>query len=147
MDYDTPRRCLPHNLSYPNYIYSERNAPLALSHNTRENPRGYPIGGPVGGMHGRASIEEPMMETGQARRRIAVAVSQQVLRDQSAYFLPERKTQLPTSSSWKFCRFSVLTFINPLRSAQGAVRGRSDAAVILEMVLAVRTVDRLELFQ
>jgi hypothetical protein len=86
MDYDTPRRCLPHNLSYPNYIYSERNAPLALSHNTRENPRGYPIGGPVGGMHGRASIEEPMMETGQARRRIAVAVSQQVLRDQSAYF-------------------------------------------------------------
>jgi hypothetical protein len=79
MQYDNSRRCLPHTLSYPNYVYNERNAPLALSHNTRENSRGYPIGGPVGGMHSRASIEEPMMGSGPARRRIAVAVSQQML--------------------------------------------------------------------
>jgi hypothetical protein len=79
MEYDNPRRCLPHNLSYPNYIYNDRNAPLALAHNTRENPRGYPIGGPVGGMHSRASMEEQMMGSGPARRRIAIAVSKDVL--------------------------------------------------------------------
>jgi hypothetical protein len=80
MEYDTSRRCMPHNISYPNYIYNGRNVPMALSHNTRGNPRGYPVGpvgGPVGGMHNRANMgrEEPVMDTGSARRRIAVAVS------------------------------------------------------------------------
>jgi hypothetical protein len=76
MEYDNSRRCLPHNLSYQNY-YDERNVPMALAHNTRGNPRGYPAGGPGSGMHSRGNMgrEEPMMETGQARRRIAVAVS------------------------------------------------------------------------
>ncbi|KAF1831615.1 hypothetical protein BDW02DRAFT_44554 [Decorospora gaudefroyi] len=75
MEYDGSRRCLPHNLSYSNYIYNERNDPLALSQNTRDNPRGYPVGGPVGGVHSRANMgrEEPVMEPGPARRRIAVA--------------------------------------------------------------------------
>ncbi|KAF1939005.1 hypothetical protein EJ02DRAFT_505072 [Clathrospora elynae] len=75
MEYDSPRRCLPHALSYPNYYYSDRNAPLALSHTTtRGTPRDYPIGGPVGGMQNRPTgREEPGVKTGPARSRIAVA--------------------------------------------------------------------------
>ncbi|KNG46690.1 glycoside hydrolase family 10 [Stemphylium lycopersici] len=75
MEYEGPRRCLPHHLSYPNYIYDERNTPLSLAHNMRETPRNYPVGGPVGGMHTRANMgrEDPVMETGPPRRRIAVA--------------------------------------------------------------------------
>lgn len=76
MEYDIAHRFLPHSLSYAGY-YCERNAPLELSHTTRANPRGYPLGGPVVGMHSRANMgrEDGPMETGPARRRIAVAVS------------------------------------------------------------------------
>jgi len=79
MEYDGSRRCLPHNVSYPNYIYNERNNPLALAQNTRANPRGYPVGGPVGNLHSRAHVghEESVLDNGPARRRIAVAVSYQ----------------------------------------------------------------------
>ncbi|CAO2658011.1 Nn.00g072710.m01.CDS01 [Neocucurbitaria sp. VM-36] len=71
IEYNNTRRCLPQSLTFPNYYYNERNAPLELSHGTRTNPRGYPIGG----LYGRANMgrEEPPTETGPARRRIAVA--------------------------------------------------------------------------
>ncbi|PZD00770.1 hypothetical protein A1F95_02729 [Pyrenophora tritici-repentis] len=80
MEYDSSRRCLPHNVSYPSYIYNERNTPLALAHNTRENPRGYPVGGPVGNLHSRAHMghEESLLDNGPARRRIAIAVGSDV---------------------------------------------------------------------
>ncbi|RMZ67412.1 transcriptional regulatory [Pyrenophora seminiperda CCB06] len=75
MEYDSSSRCLPHNVSYPNYIYNERNAPLALAHDTRANPRCYPVGGPVGSLHSRAPMghEDSILDNGPARRRIAVA--------------------------------------------------------------------------
>ncbi|EOA91348.1 uncharacterized protein SETTUDRAFT_87121 [Exserohilum turcica Et28A] len=75
MEYENPRTCLSQNIPYPNCGYGERNAPLTLAHNTRENPRSYPVGGPVGGMHNRGMMarEDSVMETGPARRRIAVA--------------------------------------------------------------------------
>jgi hypothetical protein len=78
MEYDLARRYQPHNLSFPNYYsYNDRNAPLAISQHIRPDPRGYPIGGSVGSPRGRPGIgrEEPTIETGPARRRIAVAVS------------------------------------------------------------------------
>lgn len=78
MEYEGQRPCLSHNVSYQNYIYDNRHAPLTLGHNTRENPRSYPVGGPVGGMHTRAMLggEDHMVDSGPVRRRIAVAVSQ-----------------------------------------------------------------------
>ena len=60
----------PTNCFYP----SDRNAPLSISHAAaRPDPRGCPVGG-----RNRASMgrEEPGPESGQTRRRIAVAVSQ-----------------------------------------------------------------------
>jgi len=79
MDYDTARR-YPHNasLGFPHYYFSERNAPLAVSHVSRTDPRLCPVGGPVGGPRGRGGMgrDDGTMENGQSRRRIAVAVSQ-----------------------------------------------------------------------
>jgi hypothetical protein len=77
MDFEAARRYTSHSLSFPNYYYNDRNVPLALSHGTRADPRGYPIGGPVRGPQGRPGMgrDEPAVETGPARRRIAVAVS------------------------------------------------------------------------
>lgn len=141
MEYGSPRRCLPHNLSYPNYMYSDRNAPLSLAHNTRENPRGYPMGGPVGGMHNRASMEEPMMGNGPARRRIAVAVCQHVFQQFRNH---SQRTQFLAALLATFSINAVPTFTNIVSSARVAVRGRFDAAAILEMVLGASTVERLE---
>jgi hypothetical protein len=85
MEYDGARRCLPQHFAYPNYYYNNRNSAPTLAHATRENPRGYPMGGPVGGMHHRPNVgrEEPLMETGPARKRIPVAVSQGFLSNNS----------------------------------------------------------------
>jgi hypothetical protein len=65
---------------YPRHVDKERaaddrNIPVANSNGLRPNPRGYPIGGPVGGsrLRGSMSREEENMDSGQARRRIAVA--------------------------------------------------------------------------
>ncbi|XP_014558342.1 hypothetical protein COCVIDRAFT_94754 [Bipolaris victoriae FI3] len=81
MEYEGQRPCLSHNVSYQNYIYDNRHAPLTLGHNTRENPRSYPVGGPVGGMHTRAMLggEDHMVDSGPVRRRIAVAVGSDVV--------------------------------------------------------------------
>ncbi|USP79193.1 hypothetical protein yc1106_06467 [Curvularia clavata] len=75
MEYESPRSCLSHNISYPNYLYDERHAQSTLDHTRRENPRSYPIGGPVGGLHARTVVGrgDPVIETGPARRRISVA--------------------------------------------------------------------------
>jgi len=78
MNYDITRR-YPHNLSFPNYYnhYNDRDVPLTLSQHSRPDPRGYPIGGPVGSPRGRPGVgrDEPTIESGPSRRRIAVAVS------------------------------------------------------------------------
>ena len=78
MDYDTTRRS-PHNasLGFPHYYFTERNIPLAMSHVSRTDPRNCPVGGPAGGPRGRGIMgrEDGAMESGQSRRRIAVAVS------------------------------------------------------------------------
>jgi hypothetical protein len=78
MDYDTTRR-YSHNapLGFPHYYFTERNMPLAISHVSRTDPRNCPVGGPAGGSRGRGNLgrEDGAMETGQSRRRIAVAVS------------------------------------------------------------------------
>jgi hypothetical protein len=79
MEYDLPRRYRSHNdLSYPNYYFDGRNAPLPLSHHARIDPRGYQVGGPVGGARGQLGMErdESTYDRGaHSRRRIAVAVS------------------------------------------------------------------------
>jgi hypothetical protein len=79
MEYDLPRRYPSHHdLSYPNYYFETRSAPLALSHHARIDPRGYSMGGPVGGARGQLGMErdEPTYDLGgHSRRRIAVAVS------------------------------------------------------------------------
>jgi hypothetical protein len=75
MEYESPRSCLSHNIPYNNYTFDERHALLTLGH-TREIPRGYTVGGPVVGMQTRTMMgrEDPVVETGPARRRIAIAV-------------------------------------------------------------------------
>lgn len=77
LEYDIGRHDLSHALPYGNYYYTNRNAPLALSYATRSDPRGYPTSRPVNGTRGRsgASREDVSSESGQSRRRIAVAVS------------------------------------------------------------------------
>lgn len=72
IEYDNLRPCPPLTLSFTS-LYN----PLTLSHTTRASPRGYPNGGLVGGLHNRMHMarENPPMETGSARRRIAVAAS------------------------------------------------------------------------
>jgi hypothetical protein len=74
MDFDIARRYAPHSLSFPDYYY-DRNAPLAASHAARSDPRGYPLGGPLGNSR-RPGVgrDDPMIDVGSARRRIAVAV-------------------------------------------------------------------------
>lgn len=74
VDYDF-RRFPSHGLSYPNYYNYD---PLSLQQHSRPDPRGYSIGGPVGGARGRSGVgrDEPAMDAGQSRRRIAVAVSE-----------------------------------------------------------------------
>jgi hypothetical protein len=70
MEYES-RRCLPYGFSHPSYY-----SPQTLSHTTRANAHGYQMGGPVGGMHAQVNVgrEEFGMESGTARRRIAIAV-------------------------------------------------------------------------
>ncbi|KAF2820654.1 hypothetical protein CC86DRAFT_449281 [Ophiobolus disseminans] len=77
MDFDFARRYSSQSLSFPDYYshYSERNVPLTLSQHARSDPRGYPIGGPVGNPRRNPDTgrDEHTMETGSARRRVAVA--------------------------------------------------------------------------
>jgi hypothetical protein len=77
MEFDTgPRYSQNAALNYSHhYYYNDRNIPVANSNGLRPNPRGYPICGPVGGsrLRGSMSREEENMDSGQARRRIAVA--------------------------------------------------------------------------
>jgi hypothetical protein len=78
MNYDIGHRYPRHNdLSFPGYCYQERDMSMGLSHGMRANPRGYHLGGPVGGPRGRLEMErdEPSIDNGASRRRIAVAVS------------------------------------------------------------------------
>lgn len=76
MQYDIGRR-YAHNLSFQDYYVNDRNVPLTYSQRVRDDPRGYPMGGPVGGPRGRPGVgrDEPTIENGPVRRRIAVAVS------------------------------------------------------------------------
>ncbi|KAF2471059.1 uncharacterized protein BDR25DRAFT_286461 [Lindgomyces ingoldianus] len=55
------------------YYLHARNAPLAMSHASRVDPRG--LGGPIGGQRSRGNmgLDEGTTESGQTRRRIAVA--------------------------------------------------------------------------
>jgi hypothetical protein len=78
VDYDIGRRYPRYNdLSFSGYYYQERDMPMKLAHGMRADPRGYHLGGPVGGPHGRLEVEqdEPSIDNGASRRRIAVAVS------------------------------------------------------------------------
>lgn len=76
MEYDHSRRCIPHSHSFPEYYYNERDEPRGLSQITRTNPREY-HNGHAAVIHDRSSVGrgESPLETGPARRRIAVAVS------------------------------------------------------------------------
>ncbi|KAF2127919.1 hypothetical protein P153DRAFT_293944 [Dothidotthia symphoricarpi CBS 119687] len=75
MEYDTSRRSLSHALQYDNYYYNNRNAPLAVSYASRSDPRGCPVGRSMNSTRGRSSTaqENAPSESGQSRRRIAVA--------------------------------------------------------------------------
>jgi hypothetical protein len=78
MEYGIAHRYSPHNdLSFPNCYYHDRNAPLAFSHSVRADPRGYSHGGSLGSARGRIGTgrNEPIIDNGASRRRIAVAVS------------------------------------------------------------------------
>lgn len=73
MEYEAPRRYVPHPLHYSSYM------PRHASENHRQC---YPIGRPVGGLHARTGWrqEDFPNEGGLARRRTAVAVSHPTLR-------------------------------------------------------------------
>ncbi|KAH7394546.1 hypothetical protein BKA66DRAFT_601175 [Pyrenochaeta sp. MPI-SDFR-AT-0127] len=75
MEYNNARRCISNSLSYPEYYYDGYNEPRTLSQNARTKPRNYFAGGYIGGIHGQFSTgrDEHSLETGSARRRIAVA--------------------------------------------------------------------------
>jgi hypothetical protein len=128
MEYDLSRRYSLHNdLSYSNYYFDGRNAPLALSHHARFDPSGYSMGGPVGGGRGQLGMERDehrFEHGGHSRRRIAVAVSVKSF----------------NISPWEmFCgalEDSIVTFVrrpwtiivtNAKDSAHGVARGRSNA--------------------
>lgn len=73
-----PRYQSPIPLVFPNYYAHERPAPLSLPQVPRANQRPYPVGGPAGIQMRTGSMrEEEIQEShGNARRRIAIAVSQ-----------------------------------------------------------------------
>jgi hypothetical protein len=78
MAYDTGRRYPRHtDLSFPGYYYQGRDIPMDLSHGARADPRGYHLGDLVGGPRGQLEMErnEPTIDNGASRRRIAIAVS------------------------------------------------------------------------
>lgn len=77
LNYDGPRRFSRHASAriYPEPCYNERNAPLGYR---RADPYAYTMGGPVSGYRAHSHMDQgeyPVEHQGQARRRIAVAVS------------------------------------------------------------------------
>lgn len=132
MEYES-RRCLPYSLSYPSYY-----TPQGISHTTRTNPNGYTLGGPVGGMPYRMNVgrDDMAMESGSARRRIAVAVSS-LCRSFPQYIFFRMHTIFEhrcgaVSSRAELTRHSV----------HDVGRERSAAVEILEMDLGVPTASR-----
>lgn len=77
MGYNYSRRYSPHSVPFLNYDHTDPNECLSLSHASRMNSRGYHMGGPVGGSRMRSNFvhDEPLIDHGPSRRRIAVAVS------------------------------------------------------------------------
>lgn len=88
MEYDITRRYAPHSLSFPSYYY-DRNTPLSITQAVRSDPRGYPLGGPVASSR-RPGVgrDEPIIDVGSTRRRIAVAVGSPPSGKQWLFIIP-----------------------------------------------------------
>jgi hypothetical protein len=123
MEYDYRRHQSGVSFVFPNYYAHERNAPLALSQVSRVDPRTCPIGGPNGGMRtrGGAMREEEIQEnSGNSRRRIAVAVS------------------------WIQPLLSRFAVYNPYAFSSGAERKLSSALFELQSILLTSSVRTMQ---